>query len=72
MPADATPRSTKAKRTGCCWFRSRPSDEDAEITKLKDGRTALAYKAENATVFGKLPNPITVIGGYEKPDRDKD
>jgi transposase len=23
-------------------------DEDAEITKLKDGRTALAYKAENA------------------------
>ena len=25
-----------------------PSDEEAEITKLKDGRTALAYKAENA------------------------
>jgi transposase len=25
-----------------------PSDADAEITKLKDGRTALAYKAENA------------------------
>src|SRR3954451_6142927 len=25
-----------------------PSDGDAEITKLKDGRTALAYKAENA------------------------
>ena len=23
-------------------------DEEAEITKLKDGRTALAYKAENA------------------------
>ena len=25
-----------------------PSDAEAEITKLKDGRTALAYKAENA------------------------
>jgi transposase len=25
-----------------------PSDGDAEITKRKDGRTALAYKAENA------------------------
>ena len=25
-----------------------PSDEDAEIRKLKDGRTALAYKGENA------------------------
>jgi transposase len=25
-----------------------PNDEEAEITKLKDGRTALAYKAENA------------------------
>lgn len=25
-----------------------PIDEEAEITKLKDGRTALAYKAENA------------------------
>ena len=25
-----------------------PVDEEAEITKLKDGRTALAYKAENA------------------------
>jgi transposase len=25
-----------------------PADEEAEITKLKDGRTALAYKAENA------------------------
>src|SRR6202035_1593675 len=24
-----------------------PSDEEAEITKLKDGRTALSYKAEN-------------------------
>jgi len=25
-----------------------PSDDEAEITKLKDGRTAFAYKAENA------------------------
>src|SRR5215471_638719 len=25
-----------------------PSDEEAEITRLKDGRTALAYKVENA------------------------
>ena len=29
-----------------------PSDAEAEITKLKDGRTALAYKAENAVDMG--------------------
>jgi transposase len=28
--------------------RASPVDAEAEITKLKDGRTALAYKAENA------------------------
>jgi hypothetical protein len=33
----------------CALFGwNSPSDEEAEITKLKDGRTALAYKAENA------------------------
>jgi transposase len=29
-----------------------PSDQEAEITKRKDGRTALAYKAENAVDMG--------------------
>jgi transposase len=37
----------RTKRTSNEDWRS-PSDGEAEITKLKDGRTALAYKAENA------------------------
>lgn len=37
----------RAKRTSNQEWKS-PVDDDAEITKLKDGRTALAYKAENA------------------------
>src|ERR1700688_2542006 len=37
----------RAKKTSNQDWKS-PSDGEAEITKLKDGRTALAYKAENA------------------------
>jgi transposase len=37
----------RTKRTSNKDWES-PSDGEAEITKLKDGRTALAYKAENA------------------------
>ena len=40
-------RKRKKKKTSNEDWES-PSDGDAEITKLKDGRTALAYKAENA------------------------
>src|SRR6266550_1244617 len=39
-------RKRKKKASNEDW--KCPSDEEAEITKLKDGRTALAYKAENA------------------------
>ena len=39
-------RKRKKKTSNEDW--ESPSDEDAEITKLKDGRTGLAYKAENA------------------------
>jgi transposase len=39
-------RKRKKKTSNEDW--KNPSDEEAEITKLKDGRTALAYKAENA------------------------
>ncbi len=39
-------RQRKKKTSNEDW--KSPSDEEAEITKLKDGRTALAYKAENA------------------------
>src|ERR1044072_8570462 len=39
-------RRRKKKTSNEDW--ESPSDGDAEITKLKDGRTALAYKAENA------------------------
>jgi transposase len=39
-------RKRKKKTSNQDW--KNPSDDEAEITKLKDGRTALAYKAENA------------------------
>src|ERR1700686_2803242 len=39
-------RKRKKKTSNEAWKNG--SDEEAEITKLKDGRTALAYKAENA------------------------
>jgi transposase len=39
-------RKRKKKTSNEDW--KSPSDDEAEITKLKDGRTALAFKAENA------------------------
>lgn len=39
-------RKRKKKTSNDDW--KNPIDEEAEITKLKDGRTGLAYKAENA------------------------
>ena len=39
-------RKRKKKTSNEDW--ASPADAEAEITKLKDGRTALAYKAENA------------------------
>jgi transposase len=39
-------RRRKKKSSNEDW--QSPSDQEAEITKLKDGRTALAFKAENA------------------------
>src|SRR6202012_1074064 len=39
-------RKRKKKTSNEEW--TSPSDAEAEITKLKDGRTALAYEAENA------------------------
>jgi transposase len=39
-------RKRKKKTSNEDW--KSPSDAEAEITKLKDGRTALAFKAENA------------------------
>ncbi len=39
-------RKRKKKTSNEDW--KNPNDEEAEITKLKDGRIALAYKAENA------------------------
>jgi transposase len=39
-------RKRKKKTSNEDW--QSPSDDEAEITKLKDGRTALAFKAENA------------------------
>jgi transposase len=41
-------RDRKRKKKGSNEEWKSPVDEDAEIAKLKDGRTELAYKAENA------------------------
>jgi transposase len=41
-------RDRKRKKKGSNQEWKSPVDEDAEIAKLKDGRTELAYKAENA------------------------
>ena len=43
-----------------------PADEEAEITLLKDGRTGLAYKAENAVDMGSgAIVAVTTHGGAE-------
>lgn len=43
-----------------------PADEEAEITRLKDGRTGLAYKAENAVDMGSgAIVAVTTHGGAE-------
>jgi transposase len=44
-------RKRKKKTSNEDW--QSPVDGDAEITKLKDGRTALAYKAENAVTWNR-------------------
>ena len=41
-------RKRKKKGSNDDW--THPKDPDAKITKLKDGRTHLAHKAEHATV----------------------
>ena len=41
-------RDRKRKKKGSNQEWKSPVDEDAEIAKLKDGRTAMAYKVENA------------------------
>ena len=47
-------RKRKKKTSNEDW--QSPSDGEAEITKLKDGRTALAYKAENAVDIKRVPS----------------
>ena len=42
-------RDRKRKKKGSNEEWKSPVDEDAEIAKLKDGRTEMAYKVENAT-----------------------
>ena len=54
-------RKRKKKTSNEDW--NNPNDEDAEITKLKDGRTALAYKAENAVDMGGAIVAVTTHGG---------
>ena len=47
-----------------------PNDPEAEITRLKDGRTALAYKAENAVdmATGAIVAVTTHAGATGDPD----
>lgn len=57
-------RKRKKKTSNEDW--ASPVDAEAEITKLKDGRTALAYKAENAVDMetGAIV-AVTTHGGAE-------
>jgi hypothetical protein len=57
-------RKRKKKTSNEEW--ASPVDDEAEITKLKDGRTALAYKAENAVDMetGAIV-AVTTHGGAE-------
>ena len=61
------------------WFH--PLDPDAKITKMKDGRTHLAYKAEHAvdmetgalvalTVHGGTAGDTTTLGATEEAAKD--
>src|SRR5216683_17197 len=65
-------RKRKKKTSNEEW--NSPSDEDAEITKLKDGRTALAYKAENAVDMetGAIVAVTTHGGASSDPATVKD
>src|SRR5450432_769686 len=56
-------RKRKKKTSNEDW--KSPSDDEAEITKLKDGRTALAFKAENAVDMetGGAIVAVTTHGG---------
>jgi len=57
-------RKRRKKTSNKDWVS--PADAEAEITKLKDGRTALAYKAENAVDMetGAIV-AVTTHGGAE-------
>ena len=46
--AQASGIETPTRATGRGWIGSGPHDPDAKITKMKDGRTHLAHKAEHA------------------------
>lgn len=55
-------RKRKMKMSNEDW--QNPNDPDAEITKMKDGHTALAYKAENAVDMETTAIvAVTVHGG---------
>src|SRR5437660_10648356 len=65
-------RKRRKKTSNEDW--ESPSDGDAEITKLKDGRTALAYKAENAVDMetGAIVAVTTHGGASSDPATVKD
>jgi transposase len=57
-------RTRKGKKTSNDEWQS-PSDPDARITKMKDGTTSLAYKAENAV---DLDSEIVVAADVKPAD----
>src|SRR5438309_293951 len=65
-------RKRKKKTSNEDW--KSQSDDEAEITKLKDGRTALAYKAENAVDMetGAIVAVTTHGGASSDPATVKD
>jgi|SRR5579859_1214992 len=61
-------RKRQKKMANDEWIN--PNDPEAEITRLKDGRTALAYKAENAVdmATGAIVAVTTHAGATGDPD----
>jgi transposase len=66
--ADLTRLDRKRKKKGANKDWTSPSDPDAKITKMKDGRTHLAYKAEHAVDLDTGAIVAVTIQGADQGD----
>jgi transposase len=66
--ADLARLDRKRKRKGSNTERTSPSDPDAKIAKMKDGRTHLAHKAEHAVDLDTGAIVAVTIQGADEGD----